>query len=119
MEITGKSNETYNFDGVFIDADITKAAFYNKSALIVICYFDRKLPVGSINYSLTPFQLVTKANIDVAIQDVYNFFNTHIADQYSDKKPNYIGFYTDGDLEKVYNDIIEGSEYKRTFKILS
>ena len=118
MQITGKSNETYNFTGIPIDTEILKSEFFEKPALIVICNFDDRLPLGSVNYVLTKFGFVTEDNINVVIQDVKDFFYKNVAQNYSDKAPNYIGYYIDGDLNEIYNDITEGIEYKTTFKIL-
>jgi hypothetical protein len=119
MNITGKSNENYNFNGVSIESDITKATFFNKPALIVICHFDSKFPVDSLNYTLTLFGLVTEENLATVVQDVVYRYNTEFNTKYPGRKPNYIGYYLDGDLEKIYNDIIEGKEYKSSFKIQS
>lgn len=118
MNITGKSNETYNFNGVSMDTDIKETVFYKKSALIVICHFDSKFPVDSLNYTLTPFRLVTEENLDIVIKDVIDKYNTEFTTIYPGRKPNFIGYYLDGNLDEIYKDIIDGDEYKRTFKIL-
>lgn len=117
MEITGKSQTNYNFNGIEIGSENTETEFFNKEALIVISNFDSKFPIGCINYTLTHFELLTKDNLEALIEEVKFLYNRDIWSKAPNKEPNYIGYITDGNLKQIQSDIVKGEEYKRTFKI--
>lgn len=118
MYIKGNSKIDYNFNGISMEDNFQEAEFYDKPCLIIISYFDSKLPIGSVSYILKHFKKpLQEQELNILIKKVFDFFDSNVGDKYPSFKPNYIGYYTEGDLSEIYQDIINGNEYKKTFKI--